>query len=167
MYENCTRCGAEIESWDGNYYSRGMLCPTCYSTSMVRSAEKNSICVRCGIRMGQAEANMKLGKVLCNACYEDELRERKKNFCASCKKRIEGAGFDRPDGTRLCLACMRDQSPGGGRRFPMRICDHCGREAMIAMVTSDGARLCLECSQRERKKGIVGSLKAAIGKIKI
>ncbi len=40
MNEVCIKCGTRIESWDDNYYSRGMMCPVCYSDSTRRTAAR-------------------------------------------------------------------------------------------------------------------------------
>ncbi|MFA6035757.1 MAG: hypothetical protein WC759_02250 [Candidatus Micrarchaeia archaeon] len=163
MAEQCIRCGTQIESWDGNYFSRGMLCPNCYSESARRADEKSAICTRCGLRIAPKDANLKLGRTLCQKCYEEEVKFQKEHFCARCGTKIEGASFEKPEGTRLCLQCMRDQSPGGGRKgYGIRVCDRCGKEAMIRMVTADGENVCLECSQKQRQHSIVGRFMDAL-----
>jgi len=163
MAEQCVRCGSEIESWDGNYFSRGMLCPSCYTDSMSRAGEKNALCTRCGLRISSRDAVMKTGHTLCQNCYNEEVKYHKENFCASCDRKIEGASFEKPDGSRLCLQCMHDQSPGGGKKgYGMRVCDRCGKEAMIRLVTAEGENICLECSQRQR--GLWGRISEAFGR---
>lgn len=161
-YENCTRCGRMIEEWDDNYMARGMLCPTCYSEGSRRASEKSALCTRCGIRMAQKDANLKLGKTLCQKCYEEEVSFKKEHFCALCKKKIEGASFEREDGQRLCVDCMRGQTPGGGGRSGMRTCDRCGRDATARMVTPQGENICMDCAQKARSGGFLSNFFSAL-----
>ena len=162
----CTRCGREIESWDGSYYTRGMMCPTCFSESARRQAEKSAICTRCGLRIAPKDANLKLGTTLCNKCYEDVLKEQRDRYCAVCKKLITGASFERPDGSKLCLKCVQDQSPTGGRRQGIRVCDKCGRLSVVQYVSSDGMRLCPQCAPSHTGSGVLKFLTNVIGKLR-
>ena len=168
MAQNCTRCGAEIESWDDNYFGRGMLCPNCHTESMTKAGEKTSICTRCGLRITPQSANLKTGTTLCQKCYDDVLKEHRERYCAICKKLIEGASFEREDGMRLCLKCMQDQSHGGGdRRQAIRACDKCGRMAVVRFVTAEGRNLCTRCAQsNEAGKGLLSSLADAIRRLR-
>jgi formylmethanofuran dehydrogenase subunit E len=164
---NCTRCGSEIESWDGNYFSRGMLCSTCYTESGRRQDEKTAICTRCGLRILPKEANLKLGRTLCGACYDEVVKEQRERYCASCHKLIEGASFERPDGSYLCLKCMQGQSPFGGGRQAIRTCDKCGRMSVVHYVTSEGLSLCPKCAPSAHTgKGLLRSLMDGITKLR-
>jgi len=162
MNEVCIKCGAGMESWDTNYYSRGMMCPSCYSDSARRTADKTAICTRCGIRFNPKDANLKLGTTLCQKCYEEEVSYKKEHFCVTCGKKIEGARFERPDGFSLCLRCMQDQSPSAGKKSAMRVCDACGRQTLIWMVTKEGQRLCAECAERSRSRSFLGRITNAL-----
>ena len=161
MY-NCTRCGRQIESWDDNYFGRGLLCPMCHSEARRREHEKSALCTRCGLRISPSDANMKLGRTLCSQCYEDMVKEKRESFCASCGRRLEGASFQRPDGYRLCLDCMRDQSPGGGSRMGVRSCDRCGNREILQYVTDEGERICKKCASKHSDKALLRRLTDAI-----
>ncbi|MDO8339160.1 MAG: hypothetical protein Q7T16_00725 [Candidatus Burarchaeum sp.] len=164
---NCTRCGSETESWDGNYFSRGMMCITCYSESGRRQDEKTSICTRCGLRIAPTDANLKLGRTLCKSCYEETLKEQREHYCASCRKLIEGASFERPDGSRLCLTCMQGQSPFGGGRQAIRTCDKCGKMSVVHYITSDGQSLCPNCApSAHTSKGLLRSLMNGLARLR-
>jgi formylmethanofuran dehydrogenase subunit E len=162
--EDCIRCGRVIEDWDNNYMSRGMLCPSCYADSMVRASDKTSLCTRCGLHISPKDANLSTGTTLCKKCFEEETKYAKEHFCAICTKKIEGASFQKDDGGRVCMDCMRDQSPGGSHRSGARTCDRCGRDAMVRQVTADGENLCMECAQRAKKGILSGMFGFILGK---
>ncbi|VVC04735.1 Uncharacterised protein [Candidatus Burarchaeum australiense] len=145
-----------------------MLCPTCYTESGRRQTEKNALCTRCGIYIPQREANLELGTTLCKKCCEEVRKNRRERYCASCGKFIEGASFEKPDGTRLCIRCMHDQSPGGsgGRRHGVRVCDRCGRMAVISYVSSEGTCLCMNCAPSHTGRGILKYLTDAINNLR-
>ncbi|RLG20096.1 hypothetical protein DRN67_00910 [Candidatus Micrarchaeota archaeon] len=165
MY-HCTRCGRQIESWDGNYFSRGMLCPVCYAERRRKAHEKSAICTRCGIRTHPRNVNTKLGRTLCKQCYEDLMEEKKENFCVVCGKRIKGASFQREDGYRVCLDCMRDQFPGSGSRMGVRRCSECGKRTILQYVAGEGKYLCPSCKEKHTSKGVLKKLMDAIGRIR-
>ncbi len=139
-----------------------MKCPICYSESRRRKREKRALCTRCGLRIHSRDVNLKLGRTLCNQCYDDLMKEKKENFCASCNKRLRGASYQRPDGYRLCLDCMRDQSPGGGSHMGVRACDRCGNHSILQYVTGSGERVCRNCSKKYTDKSTLKKLLDAI-----
>jgi len=135
------------------------MCITCYAESGRRQDEKTAICTRCGLHISPKDANLKLGRTLCKACYEELVKEQREHYCASCHRLIEGASFERPDGSRLCLTCMQGQSPFGGGRQGIRVCDKCGKMSVVRFVTSEGRNLCPNCAPSGHTgKGLLRSL---------
>jgi len=148
MSTYCVRCGKEIESWDGGYYTRGMLCIPCFSTK--QGEERLQPCRGCGRRIRPEVGKTLRGQLFCEDCFAKEKERIAKSTCVMCGKELEAWEPRRisPDGKVICESCFGK----GMGRLGVKNCARCGKQTVIKFISEEEKPFCLGCAGELEKE---------------
>lgn|GEM_PF-1047829 len=145
---SCLECGSEVGDYDSGYYSRNMLCFTCYTRKASEIRMTN--CNKCGMRIRQDEARSRSGGLYCNYCFSELERIERMPVCEICQKRIESfqPSLKNVEGQTLHADCAQKKE---GKRVVAR-CSFCRGETDHFKLSRDGRVMCFRCSSMESRK---------------
>ncbi len=147
---NCLSCGSDVGEYDSGYYSRSMLCITCWTQKA--SQVPSILCSKCGMTMRQEEARMRNGSNYCGYCYSELERIERMPVCHLCEHRIEGYQQSiRTADYQLVHSECAQKSRQQGRAVSAR-CSYCRAVTDRFKVSREGWIMCSRCSVKSERK---------------
>ncbi|VVB65515.1 Uncharacterised protein [Candidatus Gugararchaeum adminiculabundum] len=157
----CQRCGGMIQSWDGGYYARNMLCINCFQAKAQADAaastaelarSSTSMCTGCNRAFPSKDINYTLGAGLCQDCTLKEKARIEKNTCYACKRVLKDwePRHDAPDKKIVCDKCYN----AGAGKLGIKLCYKCGRTTSLKFMDSVNRPFCSHCYKSIAKQDL-------------